>query len=281
MAGWPSTSAAFTTPYPARSTWTRAPRSWGCRSGGRTRWTSSTPSVTAVSRRSISRPPCPASTTSSSNERQRPSDADHLVDRAEQVAQRTHARARIVAPFDADLDDAVAEAGGQRQDLEVEGPAVHGRSPEEIARGGRDERLAAAVSVGDPGHQRSLHDEVGEAAPEAPPPRLIGPAALEVAGADRDRRFAAPDRREQLGDLRYGRRAVGVIHDDDGAAGGVHAGAHGVTLAAVGAALDEAQPRGPLGHAPAECRRAVGGTVVDYDDLPAPRRGGQIGGAAL
>ena len=73
-------------------------------------------------------------------------------------------------PGDGHLDDRMAEAAGEGEDLEVEGPAVDGGAREEVMGGVGGEGLEPALRVVDARDQRALDEEVDEAAPEAAPP---------------------------------------------------------------------------------------------------------------
>src|SRR4051812_25705795 len=93
-------------------------------------------------------------------------DGHRLADDLPHVLERVDPRAPVVGPLDADLGDRVAGAPGEREDLEIECPAVDLAAAEQIARRLGGERLEAALRVVDARNQRALDDLVGEPAPQ-------------------------------------------------------------------------------------------------------------------
>src|SRR5260221_13444045 len=87
-------------------------------------------------------------------------DRQRLANHLPEVDERVDVRALVVLPLDADLLDGDAASVGEREDLEVEGPAVDRRAREQVARGRGRERLETTLRVEHARDEPALDDLV-------------------------------------------------------------------------------------------------------------------------
>lgn len=177
---------------------------------------------------------------------------------------------RVVAPGDANLFDAIAEALGEGKRFAIEEPAGGGEPGEDIAGGGLAEELEAALGIADASEQERATDRAEDAGEQAARGGLgrIELGFGEVARPDGDVKAAIEPGFEFFEFGEWGGE-VSIAHENELARGGDHALADGVTFAVVGIAREEADEQVAGFEGAHEVGRVVSAAIVDDDDLTA------------